>query len=60
MRKLPKSAVQAIMFMRTKYKGTKKCKAWLEQHGYKPIKPVHITKNFYQYCINDPKKYTDF
>ena len=60
MRKMPKRAVQAIMFMRTKYKGTKKCEAWLERHGYKPIKPVHITKNFYHYWINDPAKYTDF
>ena len=59
-KKIPKNGIQAIIFKRSKYKGTAKCEAWLERHGFKPIKPVHTTKNFYCYRINDPTKYHEF
>jgi len=30
--------------------------AWIRDHGYKPIKPVHVTPEFYQFRLVDPER----
>ena len=30
--------------------------AWVRDHGYEPIKPVHTTPNFYQFRLVDPDR----
>ena len=50
--------VQAIIFDKnnTSTSTTQKCRIWLKNHNYKPIKKVHETANFYRYRIREPKK----
>ncbi len=48
-------SIQAILFNKEYY--TKlESKNWLLQHEYYPIKPVHITKNYYRYRLRQPDK----
>lgn len=48
-------AVQAVLFNKNKWT-LADAKEWLNANGYKPIKRVHITENFYRYRIMKPIK----
>jgi len=52
-------AIQAIIFSR-KFWNTELAEEWLKKHKYRPIKPVHITKNYYRYRLKDPKKLSGY
>lgn len=47
--------IQAIIFdKRLPFEWTPDtARAWLQKHGYEPIKRVHATKNFYRYRIQE-------
>lgn len=30
--------------------------AWVREHGYKPIKPVHVSPHFYMFRLVDPDR----
>jgi len=45
--------LQAILFKKSHY--SKRSSAnWLKYHGYKPIKKVHETVNYYRYRLTEP------
>ena len=45
--------LQAILFKKSHY--SKRSSAnWLKYHGYKPIKKVHETVNYYRYRLKEP------
>ena len=49
------SGIQAIIFKKTHY--TKRSSAnWIKYHGYKPIKKVHETVNYYRYRLKEPNE----
>jgi len=44
---------QAIIFKKTHY--SKRSSAnWLKYHGFKPIKKVHESVNYYRYRLKEP------
>jgi len=44
---------QAILFKKSHY--SKRSSAnWLKYHGFKPIKKVHETVNYYRYRLKEP------
>lgn len=48
-------SLQAIIFSKKRF--TKQdAAAWVESHGYAPIKGVHVTKNFYRFRLKKPSK----
>jgi hypothetical protein len=49
------SEIQAILFDKNNWTTTSS-KAWINSHGYKPIKEVHITNNNYRYRLRNPKE----
>ena len=49
------SKIQSILFDK-KYFNTDKARNWLKKNNFKPIKRVHITKNFLRYRILYPSK----
>jgi len=53
------SEIQSIMFSR-EYFGIAKANAWMKEHGFAPIKKIHVTKNYLRARINDPKMYKEF
>lgn len=46
---------QAILFDR-KYFNPSKCRRYLRNNGYEPIKKVHTTKDYYRYRLQPPSK----
>lgn len=51
--------IQAVIFARSDWT-TKDANNWLRYYSLKPIKRVHITKNYYRYRLATPqvgKKY---
>jgi hypothetical protein len=45
--------LQAILFKKSHY--SKRSSAnWLKYHGFKPIKKVHETVNYYRYRLKEP------
>ena len=47
------SEPQAIIFKKAHY--SKRSSAnWLKYHGFKPIKKVHETVNYYRYRLKEP------
>lgn len=53
------SKIQSVMFKRTKF-SAEKARKFLKDHGWKPIKRVHKTKNYLRYRLRDPKKFKRF
>lgn len=47
------SIVQAVIFDKTKW-NTEQARQFLQRHEMKPIKRVHITKNYYRYRLVEP------
>lgn len=45
---------QALLFDRRQYNGAT-ARQWARAHGYTPIKPVHLTKNFARLRIAEPR-----
>lgn len=48
--------VQAILFEKSKWT-VARAKAWVSQHGHKPIKPPHTTANHIRFRLYSPKKF---
>jgi len=47
--------VQNVSLRRSKFsKG--EAMAWVRDHGYKPLKEVHVTPNFFQFRLVDPDR----
>lgn len=46
------TGIQAVIFK--KDFGLTKARAWLSKNKLVPIKPVHITKNYYRFRIKAP------
>lgn len=53
------SQIQSVLFDKSYY-SRKSSLNWLIKHKLKPLKSVHITKNYYRYRLKDPKKYKYF
>lgn len=47
--------IQALLFLKSIWT-TDAARSWLKSHGYKPIKHVHTTKNYYRYRLKPVKK----
>lgn len=47
--------IQAVIFNKKKWT-IPKAKKWLYDHGFKPIKQVHETLNYFRYRILPPLK----
>jgi hypothetical protein len=47
--------VQTVSLRRSKFsKG--KAMAWVREHGYRPIKEVHVTPEFFRFRLVDPER----
>ena len=53
-------SVQAVLIHKKRGMTKKKALTLVHSLGYKPIKDVHETKNYYRYRIADPKKFRGF
>ena len=51
--KQKKLMIQNVIFDK-KIWTTSKCRIWLKKHGFKPIKRVDVTDNYYRYRIKHP------
>lgn len=51
--------VHSIIFKKNKWT-IPSSQDWVYFHGYKPIKNVDITKNFYRWRIRDPSQFKQF
>lgn len=47
--------VQSISLRRDKFSRAEAFK-WIHDHGYKPIKDVHVCSHFYMYRLVDPER----
>ena len=52
-------SVQAILFDKSLWK-QKHAKLWVRDHGYKQLKPVHITQKKFRYRIKDPRRFKKY
>lgn len=44
---------QSILFNKNAYTDYS-ARQWLSEHNYHPIKPVHVTKTYFRYRLQDP------
>lgn len=51
--------VHSIIFRKDKWT-IQDSHRWLYQHGYRPIKNVDVTQNFYRWRIRDPNEFRQF
>ena len=47
--------VQNISLRRDKFSKSEAID-WVREHGYKPIKGVHVSQHFYQFRLVDPER----
>jgi len=47
------SHVQAVIFDNDVFK-SENAREWLKKHYLRPIKPVHLTENYWRYRIQEP------
>lgn len=47
------SKIQSIIFNKNMYTD-KEAEEWIKDHGIKPIKKVHLSKNYYRFRIINP------
>jgi hypothetical protein len=46
-------SLQAIIFSKRRF-SKEEAAGWVKDHGYEPIKAVHVTKNFYRFRLKKP------
>jgi hypothetical protein len=46
--------IQALLFDKNHFT-EKSAEKWINDHDYRPIKPMHETENYYRYRLHTPK-----